>query len=470
VIPGKTYHIKMVIQDKRDTVVDSAVFLEGGSFDLGTIDLGDDLLVENENALCAGESRLLNTQLDVNLFSIKWFKDGVEIQGATGNSYNVTESGEYTVEAVFNGTTCLLTDKIKVEIYPKIEVVKPNDIEVCVVNGNFSGVDLTIDEALLLSQIPDTSEILVSYHQSTTAAQQGIDKITTPNNFKPAGLPKEIFVRVFNSITGCYVVTSFNLLKKGEVKFKKPANIVTCVYNSVASRVDLTSVEAELLNGTVASSVKVTYYETLNNAENGVNPIAGVNNYQANQLPKVIFVQVLDPVSGCKGVTSFEIVESPRLTPVVLEDVVICDRYVFPAAPVGHYYSTEEFGEGEIIEAGKVYGEGKFPIYVNIKNNDGCVFSSHFQLEVIKCSVPKGISPNGDGLNDAFDLTYYKALEVVIYNRYGSEVYMHGPGYTNQWFGQSKDGKALPEGTYYYKITTATEVLTGYVQVVREVK
>ena len=33
VIPGETYHIKMVIADWNDTAVNSAVFLEGGSFD-----------------------------------------------------------------------------------------------------------------------------------------------------------------------------------------------------------------------------------------------------------------------------------------------------------------------------------------------------------------------------------------------------------------------------------------------------
>jgi len=50
------------------------------------------------------------------------------------------------------------------------------------------------------------------------------------------------------------------------------------------------------------------------------------------------------------------------------------------------------------------------------------------------------------------------------------EVYKYGFGYTNQWYGQSKNGDPLPDGTYFYKVTTATEVLTGYVQVVREVK
>jgi hypothetical protein len=35
VIPGQTYHFKMVLADASDSGFDSAVFLQGGSFDIG---------------------------------------------------------------------------------------------------------------------------------------------------------------------------------------------------------------------------------------------------------------------------------------------------------------------------------------------------------------------------------------------------------------------------------------------------
>ncbi|MDN3709552.1 gliding motility-associated C-terminal domain-containing protein [Myroides ceti] len=108
--------------------------------------------------------------------------------------------------------------------------------------------------------------------------------------------------------------------------------------------------------------------------------------------------------------------------------------------------------------------------YINSVNNEGCIASTEQRVEVINCSVQKGISPNGDGLNDAFDLTNYHPLEVSIYNRYGKQVYHHANGYNNQWTGQDSAGKSLPDGTYYYRIVTVSEELTGYVYLLREVK
>ena len=40
VIPGQTYHFKMVLADYQDSAFDSGVFLEAGSFDIGVQILG----------------------------------------------------------------------------------------------------------------------------------------------------------------------------------------------------------------------------------------------------------------------------------------------------------------------------------------------------------------------------------------------------------------------------------------------
>jgi gliding motility-associated-like protein len=85
------------------------------------------------------------------------------------------------------------------------------------------------------------------------------------------------------------------------------------------------------------------------------------------------------------------------------------------------------------------------------------------------CMIPNGISPNGDGKNDTFDLTNMNIRKLSIFNRYGVTAYTHGSGYTNQWHGQSDAGQELPDGTYYYVIDTVDgQTKTGWVYINRE--
>ena len=85
----------------------------------------------------------------------------------------------------------------------------------------------------------------------------------------------------------------------------------------------------------------------------------------------------------------------------------------------------------------------------------------------VLCIIPKGISPNGDGDNDTFDLTGLGVKELSIINRYGMEVFSFKGKYTNQFVGDAKNGNQLPDGTYFYvlkysKSTGGNFQKTGY--------
>jgi gliding motility-associated-like protein len=84
------------------------------------------------------------------------------------------------------------------------------------------------------------------------------------------------------------------------------------------------------------------------------------------------------------------------------------------------------------------------------------------------CSIPKGLSPNGDTLNDTWNLSNLNVKKVQIFNRYGLELYSQN-NYTNQWTGRSNAGDDLPSATYYYVLTFANgTVKTGWVYLNRE--
>lgn len=79
--------------------------------------------------------------------------------------------------------------------------------------------------------------------------------------------------------------------------------------------------------------------------------------------------------------------------------------------------------------------------------------------------IPNIITPNGDGSNDIFQLNFpYE--NVVIYNRWGQSLFESNNN-ESYWNGGTTSGNKVPDGTYYYVITTKKETYKGFVQVIR---
>ena len=83
-----------------------------------------------------------------------------------------------------------------------------------------------------------------------------------------------------------------------------------------------------------------------------------------------------------------------------------------------------------------------------------CTASDTLSVKVLLPVVAvNAFSPNGDGINDTWELRNlkdYPGATVEIYNRYGQAVF-HSNGYTKPWDG-TLNGKPLPIGVYYYII------------------
>lgn len=113
-----------------------------------------------------------------------------------------------------------------------------------------------------------------------------------------------------------------------------------------------------------------------------------------------------------------------------------------------------DFGDGHIdLNQNTSYGFdaiGNFPVTLTVQDEMGC--EDKF-IEVVTTTanfkIPKGFSPNGDGINDTFEilgLDLLSGVSIQIFNRWGGIVFesnSYGPG--NFW-----DGKESPDGTYFY--------------------
>lgn len=113
--------------------------------------------------------------------------------------------------------------------------------------------------------------------------------------------------------------------------------------------------------------------------------------------------------------------------------------------------------------------------YIVIVTDDetGCQDTLYYSIVVLdqkNIFIPNAITPNGDGINDVWnitDLEIFPDNEVIIINRWGDEVFREAP-YQNGW-GGTNDGKDLPAGTYYYiiKLNDTGETVSGPITIIR---
>lgn len=89
-----------------------------------------------------------------------------------------------------------------------------------------------------------------------------------------------------------------------------------------------------------------------------------------------------------------------------------------------------------------------------VVQNGPCIETDEVILLVQPYDPVRGFSPNGDGLNDVFEipgLMDYPNSKLQVFDQLGNLVYSSG-NYGNDWGGLAAAGEELPEDTYYYTL------------------
>jgi gliding motility-associated-like protein len=127
-----------------------------------------------------------------------------------------------------------------------------------------------------------------------------------------------------------------------------------------------------------------------------------------------------------------------------------------PTGPPGSTYAWgPSSGLGDPTMANPVASPAGTTTYtVFVTDANGCVGSDTMNLVVVPAiKFPNGFTPNGDGVNDVWQIDniyLFPDCQVEVYNRWG-ELLFNSIGYNPPWDGRF-EGKDVPVGTYYYII------------------
>jgi len=236
-----------------------------------------------------------------------------------------------------------------------------------------------------------------------------------------------------------------------------PATITVTPVAGVTYSIDGINYQASNIFNNVAAN---TYNVTIKNAAGCVSPAITVTVNQGNGI-----IPEIGSTEGCRETISGR-------------------KYILEALPLNNSFDigTSAFewrdASGQLLSSGEntfdatgYFQENtvQFPLNIRVKvtANGGCSQTFTFTINGIFCDVPKGISPNNDSKNDSFNLAGLNVSRLLIYNRYGKEVYSKN-NYVNEWHGQGSNDNELPTGTYYYIIEASGTSKTGWVYINRE--
>jgi gliding motility-associated-like protein len=126
------------------------------------------------------------------------------------------------------------------------------------------------------------------------------------------------------------------------------------------------------------------------------------------------------------------------------------------------------------IPGEKQPGQDQFTYAVSDEANLNASAAVTIDIYNPKLTIPEGLSPNGDGVNDILDfkgLENYQPSQIYVYTRSGQLVYQSGD-YANNWDGTALKNaftgeQHVPTGTYYYvlKLGVTNRVIKGFIYI-----
>jgi gliding motility-associated-like protein len=380
-VPNTTYHIKLVIADRSDESSDSAIFISSDTFNIGQDVLGQDVTVSSPTAPCFGDTYVLNSSLSAADYTFSWTKDGQPVNGESGSTLNITQSGTYgiTYQSIINGCQPV-TDYVTIAYLPQIVTGTPTNLYKCDTGAASYTYNLAQNTPIIKAGMNPTTD--VTYHATLAQANAGSNALPATYSSAPG---QTIYVRVKNHDNNCFVVKTFQLLTSPAPIANQPPNLTKCASSSFNnSYFDLTVQNSAILNGQPAATYNITYYATLANATNAVSPMNSL--YATNNT--TIYARIQNVYDNtCFSTTSFVLFINPLPLVDVKENVAVCDPYALPHLTNGSYFSGPN-GSGAPMHEGDIIEETKTIYIFNQPNGPtGCSAGSSFTVTILDPAI-----------------------------------------------------------------------------------
>lgn len=397
VIPGTTYHIKLVIADEENIRYDSAIFLGGGSFDVGT-DLGEDRLEATNNPVCDGESIVLDaTESGLNTY--QWYKDGTSLPGETNPTYTVTSEGFYEVEVSINATTCVAKGEIFIE-YVNLPTLNNQTLIQC--DEDTDGIttyNLTSLNSLITGG--DSQLTNVTFYESLANAQASTSPILNPTNYQNTSV-NQLFATAQNQF-GCIGFATIDLqIASNSLPTIPPIFTCDIIGNQDGiTNFDLNSMVGTSLSSSLPSGLTLAYYVTENNAITSTNPL---NSIFTNTIPnqQTIYIKILDGVN-CYGILPIELNVNTFNPPNFNDETVYLCNGSSQTLSVASGFSSYNWSNGETDNSITVNTSGTYSVTVTDVN--GCEKTKRFEIILSSSATITSVDVNDfSGNNNSIEI------------------------------------------------------------------
>lgn len=378
--------------------------------------------------ICEGSTIDLTLNVGNIDWNFRWRKDGNIVPGVTGSTMpQIAAAGTYIVDATNSQTGCITADTVQISLNPSPQALLTTPIsEFC------EGDSIRLQA----NQAPN---LAYTWYKDRTPLP-GV--LSAAYSIRNGGIYS---VEVRDTLTGCNQ-------RSDSVSILMTA-IPTVLFDSIPplcgqinARLSLTAAPS---GGTFAGTgVSGTTFDASK---------AGIGSH--------LITYIYNSPNGCVSTKSqtIQVLTAPRVQlgnskSILAGESVALRSSVTPGAT--YAWSPPDGLSNAAIPEPEATPQQTTTYRLRVSTATGCYSEEDITVTVYPLiETPNGFTPNGDGINDTWELKDINAFphsEVIIFNRYGREVF-RSKGYAQAWDGRW-NGENLPSATYNYIIKLHPEI------------